>query len=391
MITVSEARQIIQQYCSQKQTATLPLTALQGRVTAIDIFAPADTPPFAQSAMDGYAFSFTQWDGRSPLQIVDEVQAGENLVYELAPQQAVRIFTGAPVPAGADTVVIQEKVTAEAGSLIIHDDKLKPGSNVRPAGSQTQKGELALPAGTLLTAPAISFLASMGIGEAEVYRPPSVSIIVTGNELVPPGSELSGGKIFESNSYGLSAALQQLGLEAASIAHVNDQLDKLTATIKEQLHHDIIIITGGISTGDYDYTAAAMEECGIEKKFLAVQQKPGKPFCFGIHQNSLVFALPGNPAAVLTCFYAYIVPVINHYLQRDFCKEKSVPLLTAYSKKPGYTYFLKGKTSSAGVEILPNQESYTMNSFAIADCLIELAPGKTDYAAGETVKLIMIN
>lgn len=387
MITVAEARDLIRKHAVFEKRKTLPLPAAAGSVLSSPVISPVDTPPFHQSAMDGYAFSFADWNGSSTLLLVGEVKAGESFSVPVLPGEALRIFTGAPMPAGTDTVVIQEKVSICKDQLTIHDDRLVKGSNVRPAGSQTKKDALALAEGELLTPAAVSFLASLGIREIEVFSKPAVSIIITGNELARPGEDLDAGMIYESNGAGLTAACRRLFIDPVAVEQIEDDQAAIAETIKQQLASDVLIITGGISTGEYDFVKAALEDCGVQELFHSVKQKPGKPFYFGTLHHTLVFALPGNPAAVLTCFYEFIAPAIGQLTHRNYFRTTQAPLLTDHKKKSGMVHFLKAKRMDEGVMILPDQESYKMNSFALADCIVELEAEKEAFEKGEMVNV----
>lgn len=390
MISVQEARQLILQNAVHAKPVLLHLAEANGCILSADVFARNDTPPFDQSAMDGYAFAFDSWDGKSELIIAGEIFAGSFSSDILESLEAIRIFTGAPLPIGADTVVMQEKVISSGKTITINDEGLVKGKNVRLCGSQTKKGETAMNAGRLLTPAGISFLASIGIDKVEVFSKPSIGIIVTGSELIGPGGVLTEGKIFESNSAGLVAALDQIKISAVPVVIVNDDKAAIEKAIGDQLQNDIIIITGGISVGDHDHVALALEACGVKKIFHNVKQKPGKPFYFGIIKDTMVFALPGNPAAVLTCFYEFIIPAISRFTKQEYFERRMIPLAEDQKKRPGYTYFLKGKMNGDSVAVLPDQESYKMNSFAMADCLIELEPEKELYKKGEMVSVHMI-
>ncbi len=390
MLSVPEARSIILKHCLFSKTIQSQLLDAAGFVLAEPVFSPIDTPPFNQAAMDGFAFSFETWDGESTLKLRGEVQTGNFLSERINSLEAVRIFTGAPVPPGADTVVMQEKVIVTDEIIQIKDENLCKGNNVRPQCSQSKKGELILNAGHLLTPGAISFLAGTGINKVTVYARPSVSIIVTGKELVKPGTSLPEGKIYESNSFGLTATLKQLGIMPVSVETTDDNEEAITNAFEKCKQSDIIITTGGVSVGNYDFVAAALEKCGVKKIFHKVKQKPGKPFYFGTCNHSIVFALPGNPAAALTCFYEYIVPAIGQITKRNYFTKLDLPLENSYQKKNGLTYLMKGKTGNGAVMVLENQESYLMNSFALADCLIELDEDKEYFEKGEIVKVQMI-
>lgn len=390
MISVKEAKKLISENCNVQKTEILSLLDANGSVLAEAIYAPIDTPPFNQSAMDGYAFSFENWDKKSNLKIIGEVQAGSNAIVNVSKNEAVRIFTGAPIPPGTDTVVMQEKISLNENQIQILDTFLIEGTNVRPQGSQTKKGELALQEKQLLTPVAISFLAGIGISKIKVFSKPTISIIVTGKELAKAGDTITEGKIFESNAIGLIAALNQLGINPVSVAVVDDVESEIESAISSQLSSDMLILTGGVSVGDYDLVPASLEKCGIQKIFHKIKQKPGKPFYFGRHNQTLVFALPGNPAAVMSCFYEYVVEAIGSFTQKEYFKKITVPLAEDYTKKAGLTFFLKGKMGENNVQVLNDQESYKLNSFAVADCMIEFDENGENFKKGDLVPVRMI-
>ena len=372
MISVREAKALICERCKPLIPRLIPLVEAGGFTLAEAHYAPIDQPPFDQSAMDGYAFAFSAWDGFSPLAVVGEVQAGTFYTGHPGPQEALRIFTGAALPSGMDTVVIQEKVSLSGDKINITDTQIKRGSNVRLRASQTRARDIALEAGCKLTPAAVAFLAGFGYDRVSVYPSPCIAIINTGKELTPPGQKLSPGTIFESNSYSLRAALQEWGVKPCAVEMVDDQETVIIEAIRRHLDKDIIILTGGVSVGDYDFVTSALESCGVTKVFHKVRQKPGKPLYFGYFQDTLVFGLPGNPASVLTCFYEYITEALSILTQRKCSQRMSLPLAADYIKKPGLTWFMKGQIQGDEVRILDDQESYKLNSFAQADCIIEL-------------------
>ena len=390
MINVKEAKKLIDENCCTLKVKTLSLLEANGSILAEPVYAVIDTPPFHQSAMDGYAFSFENWDKKSNLTVIGEIQTGNYSDKIVQTNEAVRIYTGAPIPVGTDTVVMQEKISLKGNSIQILDASLVSGANVRPQGSQTQKGELALQKGQLLSPVAISFLAGIGINKVNVFSKPTISIIVTGKELAAANDEISDGKIFESNSIGLIAALQQLGINPVSVEVVDDVEEEIEKAISNQLSSDILILTGGVSVGDYDLVPASLEKCGVQKIFHKIKQKPGKPFYFGRHNQTLVFALPGNPAAVMSCFYEYVVQAISSFTQKEYFKKMVFPLAEDFNKKAGLTFFLKGKMGEAAVTVLNNQESYKLNSFAVADCLIEFDEEVENFKKGDLVNVRMI-
>ena len=390
MISVSEARKLIDENCKGGRSEVMRLIDALDRALSDDVVSPMDTPPFHQSAVDGYAFSFNDWDGKSKLEVAGEVQAGNVFTAEIKPRQAIRIFTGAPVPAGLDTVVMQEKIEVQGDQMTIKDPLLVAGANVRLQGSQTKIGDVVLKKSHRLTPASISFLASLGITEVPVFAHPHIRIIVTGKELVAPGGTINEGQIFESNSFALKTALKAMGISPVSAEIVEDDEALIMEAITRALDSDIVILTGGASVGLYDLVPSSLAKCGVKEIFHKVKQKPGKPFFFGTYGDVLVFALPGNPAAVLSCFYEYITPAIGKFTGRQYHKRLKMILAHDFQRKPGLTQFMKGKTKANTVFILDHQESYLMNSFAHADALVELEEDREVILKGDLVNVLMI-
>ncbi|WP_018610867.1 gephyrin-like molybdotransferase Glp [Segetibacter koreensis] len=389
MISVSEAKNIVRTNTEPLIAVTVPLQQASGLVLAENIYASVDIPAFNQSAMDGYAFAFGDYSAANKLQIAGEVPAGVDVNFENLVGKAVRIFTGAPVPKGADTVVMQEKTAVENNRLLVLDEQLVQGSNVRQKGSEIAAGALGLKKGTFLSPAAIGFLAGIGVAQLNVYPKPAVTLIVTGKELQQPGKPLQAAQVYESNSLTLRAALQQLHIFKIEVIVVDDDIDVLQKTLRKSLQtSDIVLLTGGISVGDYDFVLQAAELCGIEKKFHKIKQRPGKPLYFGKKQATSVFGLPGNPSSVLTCFYEYVIPAIEEMtMRKGIIVTEQLILGKAYSKKTGLTHFLKGKKEGKFVYALDAQESYRLSSFANADCLICLPENKEEFKDNDLVEV----
>ena len=392
MISVTEAKEII-----NNNTTTLPavksvLSQAEGKVLAEDVYAPVDIPAFPQSSMDGYAFSFEGWKQHKKIKIVGEVVAGTKENITLEPGHAVRIFTGAAVPTGADTVIMQEKTKTHNEELIIEDETLQAGTSVRARGSEIKAGALALEKGRTLSPAAIGFLAGIGIAEVEVYPNPSVSIIITGNELQQPGTRLEHGQVYESNSFALKAVLKQLYINDVEILYATDKPEIVTSALKKALQQrDVVLLTGGISVGDYDFVLQAATECGVEKFFHKVKQRPGKPLYFGKKNNKLVFGLPGNPSSVLTCFYQYVIPALEKLSnKKPVLKTIRAPLSNPFQKTALLTHFLKGIYDGKTVTPLNAQESYRLSSFATANCLIQVDEEITACNKGEFVTVYLL-
>lgn len=392
MINVAEAKDLILKNTIVLSPVKRSLSEAAGMVLAENIYSSINIPAYAQSSMDGYAVKFSDWKEGGSLMIKGEMAAGSGKTFSLVPGTAARIFTGAPVPEGADTVVMQEKTKVENGQLLILDKDLQQGINVRPKGSEINDGDLAVAKDSLLMPAAIGFLAGIGITEVLVCPNPSISIIVTGNELIQPGQPLQKGQVYESNSYSLQAALKQLHIQNGKVFRVEDDLEKVKQVLKEALQQsDIVFLTGGVSVGEYDFVAAAAEENGIEKIFHKIKQRPGKPLFFGKKENKMIFGLPGNPASVLTCFYEYVEPA----LQKIMKKHSGLQILKAalsvpFKKATGLTHFLKGSYDGTTVTPLHAQESYRLSSFANANCLIKIEEDVTNCDKGELVEIHLL-
>jgi len=393
MISVSEARAIIQQHIVTLPPVARMLPDVLGYTIAADVFATVDIPAYPQSSMDGYAFSYTDWQQNKSLQISGEMAAGTKESVPLSSNTAVRIFTGAPVPPDADTVVMQEKVVAEKGILTIQDDQLQAGANVRPKGSEIKVGELALPSGTLLTPAAIGFLAGIGVTEVMVYPSPVVTIIITGNELQRPGQPLQYGQVYDANSFALSAVLQQYGIQQIEVISVPDEIERLNEALSQALQKsDLVLLTGGVSVGDYDFVTRSAKHCGINTQFHKLKQRPGKPLFFGTKGRQMIFGLPGNPSSVLTCFYMYVLPVIMGMKKTGTgLIQQQVPLSQSYHKTTQLTHFLKGWYDEQTAAPLGAQESYRMRSFAGANCLIEIEEKAEHVEQGSLVTIHLLS
>lgn len=392
MISVSEAKKIILENTNSLNPVKQRLPDAFGLTLANDVFAMNAVPPFPQSSMDGYAFAFKEWQEHKKLKIAGEAAAGSKESLAIGPAMTARIFTGAVVPEGADTVVMQEKVTVENGELIINDESLVVGANVRKKGAEIETGALALEKNTPLSPAAIGLLTSVGITEVKVYPTPSVTIIVTGNELQEPGKPLQYGQVYESGSITLTAALQQTGFTKITILYAEDDPELITAKLKiALLQSDLVMLTGGVSVGDYDFTVKATEACGVQKLFHKLKQRPGKPLYFGKKENKLVFGLPGNPSSVLTCFYQYVIPALEKLSKKKIALQLvKAPLSETFEKKPGLTHFLKAWYDGKTVTLLGAQESFRLSSFAKANCLVQIDEEATICKEGELVDVYLL-
>ena len=341
MIPVNEAKTIIAANALHPNIVSMALESAAGNRLAESIYSAIDVPSFVQSSMDGFAFKYADLQECKSLKVVGEIAAGADSNINLKTGEAVRIFTGAGLPAGADTVVMQEKAVVSDGILSIIDPTLKAGLNVRLPGTEIRTGGLALISGAMLTAGAIGFLASIGITHVNSYASPLVTIIVTGNELQQPGQPLLPGQVYECNSFSLKAALETVGIDHIRTLKVPDNLSALTLVLQEAVaSSDLILLTGGVSVGDYDFVLQAAQDAGIEHLFHGVKQKPGKPLYFGKKENKLIFGLPGNPSSVLTCFYQYVCLALPYANLQHLALPVRAPIARQlFERRRDHTFF----------------------------------------------------
>lgn len=390
MIQVEEALSIIAANSANMPVQKIQVSKSLGYILAETVYSPIAMPPFRQSAMDGYAFIHSE---KHQYDIVGISQAGDHSKIQLQENEAIRIFTGAFVPHNADTVVMQEHVMATENSILI-TKMPEQYTNVRNTGEQIGAEEVVFKVNTLITPAAIGFLACLGISEITVYKKPKVAILVTGNELVKPGKKLPKGKIYESNSVMLQAALQTIGIKKTKVYKVKDNLKATKKALKEILKkYDIVLVSGGISVGDYDFVKEALLDNGVEELFYKINQKPGKPMFFGSKNETLVFALPGNPASSLTNFYIYVYPAIKNRMGfSDIHLKKMLRKLNEnITNTTGKTLFLKALYDETHVTVLEGQSSAMLSTFAIANSLLVVPHDVESIKKGQLVTLLPID
>ncbi len=392
MITVEQAKSIIESGVGILQkTASVFLRDATGMMLAEDIIATVDLPPFNQSNVDGYAVA--DYGNEQKFWIVkSEIKAGDDSSIILNAGEACRIFTGAKVPSGAFCVIMQEQISANENTirLINPEFVFRANEHIRQQGAQIRRGETAIHQDLRITPAVSGFIAALGYDRVMVYNHPEITLVVTGNELQTPGTELPSGKVFESNSFALSAALDEIGLKFKSVNFVEDEKEVLEKKIADVIDNcDLLLISGGISVGDYDFVNAVLSENNVETLFYKVAQKPGKPLYFGRKGETFIFGLPGNPASALTCFYEYVYPCIRRLqgFGELFPEKLLLPVSTPIPKKKGLANFLKAKISNNSVIPLEGQESYRLKSFTEADALIYLPLEKEFVDKGEQVEV----
>lgn len=390
MVSYHSAITLIKRIRLKREIITLDIVSALDYVCAEDISAPINFPPFNQSAMDGYAI--TSFNKNNEYQLINTIKAGDNAEnVSLRPLETCRIFTGAMLPENTIAVVKQEDVHRSEQRIHV-TKKIQALENIRPIGDQTKIGDIVLKKGNIISPGCVGLLAMLGIFNVKVFKKPSILIIATGNELVKREEKLTQGKIYESNTYTLIAALKQFGFESHAIV-IADNFEKIEKKAIEAIEeNDLILFTGGISVGDYDFVYEVLKKIQVTEVFYKVRQKPGKPLFFGQKENKLIFALPGNPAAVLTSFYVYVIEALSLFVgeTKNKLRHSFLKLNENYSKSLNLTSFLKGKCVNDHVFILTDQSSAMLTSFVEADCLIILPEGKDEYLKNELVEVILI-
>jgi molybdopterin molybdotransferase len=383
MITVQEAKKTLAEVPFNRNIKILPITKSIGTFCAENITSPISVPSFDNSAMDGYAMAFE--DLKPEMDISGEVKAGNSSVEKLKTGTVVRIFTGAPIPEGADTIVKQEIISIKNGKFVVETGQVKKGEFVRKAGSQCQKGQEVLQIGTEISSGTVALLASLGIQEVKVYDKPKVGVILTGDEVVSTEHQLQPGQIYDANGPMLHGALSQLGIDFKFIDKVQDKAEEVENSIKALLEKvDILILSGGISVGDYDFVRPALQNLGVKELFYKVAQKPGKPLYAGTLGAKTVFALPGNPSSSLSCFKIYVSPFIRQFLgdNHAFETQFKFPLAETFQNDASVTLFLKCVLKAGEIHLLSGQESFNLIAFNEATGLVEIPVLDKGYEKG---------
>ena len=401
MIEPIEALEIVLKSAKTRDTITLPLTEADNHVLAETITAAHDVPPFNNSAMDGYALladDIVEASKGNPieLKLIAEQPAGESTDIKVTSGAAIKIMTGAPVPPGADTVVPIERTQpgdGHVGILVAH----RRGANVRLAGEDMPKGSLVLEPGVVIEPVTIGLLASLGYAQVKVYGMPKVAIIGTGNELVPVDEPLTPGKIRDSNSYTLTAQTRAVGMPVERIGVAGDTKESVTALVNSALAvADVVVTSGGVSVGDYDFVKDVLKEMGAELKFWGVKQKPGKPLAFWTLGDKLIFGLPGNPVATVLCFEEYVRPALLKIAGRDRLLRPVVKAKLTHDvkKKPGRQHFVGVSVTNDGTEWLASvngrQGSGILKSMAGANGVGLMPEDLSELKAGEEIDVQLI-
>jgi molybdopterin molybdotransferase len=394
MMSVDEAVAIIAaKVTAVPEVETVPLANADGRILARDIVAPLPLPPFTNSAVDGYAVAGRDLpqDKEQAFPVTGRVQAGASAQTPLAPGQAMRIFTGAPMPQGADTVFMQEDVRIEGGNVVLPAG-LKPGANVRPAGEDIPAGHIALTAGRRLRPQDVALAAAFGLTKIEVHRRIRVAVFSTGNELVSPGEKRAAAQLFDSNRFMLTAMLARLGCEVGDLGILPDERASLASALKQvAAGHDLILTTGGVSTGEEDHVKAGVESAG-KLVLWRMAIKPGRPVAMGIIGGTPLIGLPGNPVASFVTFVHVVRPTVLALM--GAARQHLVPIPVraafAYKKKTGRREYVRVTLRKAADGVLevtkfPREGAGLLSSLVDTDGLVELGEAVAQVEPGQMV------
>ncbi|SDE92697.1 gephyrin-like molybdotransferase Glp [Limimaricola pyoseonensis] len=388
MIPVAEALDRLFALASPVGTEEVGLTDARGRVLRAPVTATRDQPPFAASAMDGYAIRETDCAAGTRLAVIGEAAAGHGFASAVKPGEAVRIFTGAPVPEGAERVVIQED-TAREGDTVILGHGISDNRNIRPAGIDFHAGD-AIAAPRLLRPADIALAAAMNAARLTVARRPEVAILATGDELVAPGGEPRPDQIIASNAYGLAGIVEAAGGRARLLPIAGDSMASLAQAFDLARGADIVLTVGGASVGDHDLVGAAAAEAGMERAFWKVAIRPGKPLMAGRFGQALLLGLPGNPVSSMVCAHVFLVPLIRALagLPPAPAPRRRVRLAADLPANGPREHYLRADLGADGVRPHPRQDSSLLSVLAAADALIVQPPDDPARPAGAEVEVI---
>ena len=376
---------------------TMPTAQALGRIAAADVRAPIDLPPFRSSAMDGYAVRAADIDaaGAIELAVAGQSAAGHPSSLRVAGRRALRIFTGAMMPAGADAVVLQEDVERRGDTIAIAEQP-RPGQHVRERGHDVARGETLVARGDRLGAYALAWLTACGVAEVEVMRRVRVAIFATGDELADPGAALGPGQIYDSNRFALLKLMADLPVTPFDLGRLPDNREAIRRALQDAAGNaDLVIASGGVSVGDADFVKAVVEEVGT-LDFWRIALKPGKPLAVGTVGGATFFGLPGNPVSTIVTFLLFVVPAIVTRaggVPRDHLKVPAA-LGCDIAHTRGRREYQRGRVVSEGGRLVVtptgDQGSNRLATFSGANCLIEVPEDRGGLQAGEQVQLLML-
>lgn len=401
MISVEDALSLILSQIKAMGTERVDITSSLGRVIAEGIYAKRDNPPWDNSAMDGYAVRYEDIKRATKekpaiLTVIEDLPAGYIAKKTVGKGEAIRIMTGAPLPEGADTVVMVED-TEKDGDIAKIFRETPSGENIRRAGEDIRAGELVVAKDTLIRPAEIGIIATCGKAAVSVYQRPRVAVLSTGDELVDVDEETAEGKIISSNSYTLSSMAAECGADAFQLGIAKDTREALKEKLIQTLHADLIITSGGVSEGDFDFVKDVLRELGSEMKFWKVAMKPGKPLAFGTIGGKPAFGLPGNPVSCMVCFEQFVRPSLLKMMgyRRIHRPVIKATLMEEIGKKPGRKHFIRSfvrlEDGRYTVTITGDQGSGILKSMVAANSLLIFPDELSVLKAGDTVKVQLID
>jgi molybdopterin molybdotransferase len=397
LIEHPEAVRLVLENTHRLPAESVQLVEARGLALAEDLKARFDSPPFDNSAVDGYAVRSADAEAGRSFRVVDEAPAGRPAAKSVGEGEAIKIFTGGVIPEGSDAVVMVEN-TSGWGEEFELKKAATPAQNVRGSGEDVREGDVILRAGTEIGPPEIALAATQGYGELGVHRRPEVVVLSTGTELVEPGErELEPGEIYDSNSFAVIAQAQEIGARARRISAASDDAQVLRNTLKEALETaDVVVTSGGVSVGEKDLVKGTMLELGVEQVFWGVRFKPGKPLFFGVRDGASVFGLPGNPVSAMVCFELFVRPALVKMMGRE---ERGRPRVQVYFEEDVRNHFGRMHAMRVSLEQTERgwlarsvgaQGSGLVSSLTKADALALIGPESEGVRAGETVEAIVL-
>ena len=390
MISVSEALESLTALVEPGPEEVVPLHLAAGRVLARPVEAARDQPPFAASAMDGYAVQTAGLAPGARYRVIGEAAAGHRFSGMVGAGEAVRIFTGAPLPQGAQHVVIQEDVKRDADDMIVVTE-VDPKTHIRPSGSDFKRGEV-IAAPRRLSPADVALLASMNHPLVPVRRKPVVAVISTGDELVMPGQNPRDDQILASNCFGLKALLEESGAAVRILPIARDTIPALQMVFELALTADLIVTIGGASVGDHDLVAKAGKSLGMQQSFYKVAMRPGKPLMAGRIKDTPMIGLPGNPVSSMVCGHVFLTPVIRHMLglPAEQTHHTLAPLACAIARNGPREHYMRASFSNGQLTPFDRQDSALLSVLAQANALLVRPPHAPALGAGAEVPYILL-
>ncbi|WP_133486289.1 gephyrin-like molybdotransferase Glp [Aliiroseovarius marinus] len=390
MITVNEALDAIFELVTPCGTEEVPLAEAAGRALAAPVTATRLQPPFAASAMDGYALNGVEADPEAMFRVIGESAAGHGYEGRVGPGECVRIFTGAPLPEGTNRVIIQEDVERK-GNLITLARKLDKGPHVRPAGADFKPGDK-IPAPRVLTPADLALAAAMNVPTLTVSRKPVVALLATGDELVMPGEEPGPDQIIASNSFGLKALIEANGGHARMLPIARDNADSLRTALELAADADLIVTIGGASVGDHDIVGDVAAEMGMDQSFYKVLMRPGKPLMAGRMGDAVMIGLPGNPVSSMVCGHVFLVPALR---AMQGLGESAAPrhqaILAADVRQNGpREHYMRARVDGGQITVFDSQDSALLSVLAQANALLVRPVAAPALEAGAQVEYLPI-